>query len=263
MIKNHFKTLFLILMFFARPVSCEELKGNQEVIGLTESWLSSIGEPQEDTPEAFAWYSSIPHPRFNCILHFSYRDHLEKHIDELIGKAPSNAPITFWLDPKSCAPGLREVLKNRNFIPAGSYPSMSWDVTPTPSPKLEIRDADMEIFHEILGASLHYSEEVKQGSLRLLREKKGEHYIVHLDGKPVGTGTLFIQGDIGAVFHVATLPEYQKRGVGRAMMQFIMHQASNRGLKKLVLVSSHVAERLYLSLGFQKVDDVEIYIREG
>lgn len=79
----------------------------------------------------------------------------------------------------------------------------------------------------------------------------------------MGTGTLFIQGDKGAVFHVATLPEYQKRGVGRAMMQFIMHQASNRGLKKLVLVSSHVAERLYLSLGFQKVDDVEIYIREG
>jgi ribosomal protein S18 acetylase RimI-like enzyme len=200
--------------------------------------------------------------RFNCILRFSYANDIEAHLDSLIGKAPSNVPIAFWMDQKDSTPELIQALKNRNFVSAGFYPAMSWDVTSVEAPELEVQPADIELFHEILATCLHYNEGVKQGSLNLLRDKGGEHFIVYLEGKPVGTGTLFAKGEIGAVFHVATLPEYQKRGVGRAMMQFIMNKASEKGLKKLVLHSSHVAEKLYHSLGFQKIDDVEIYYRE-
>ena len=255
------RVLSLILMIFFRQISCEEIKG-QEIIGMTESWLSSMREPQEQSREAFAWFSSIPHPRFNCVLHFSYVEEIEEHLDSLIDKAPSDAPIAFWLDPKSSSLQLIEALKNRSFVSVGCYPAMSWDVKPTDSSQLEVRVADMEVFHEILVTCLHYNEEVKRGSLDLLRERGGEHYLIYLEGKPVVTGTLFIEGELGAVFHLATLPEYQKRGVGRAMMQFLMQKASDRGLKKLVLHSSHVAEKLYLNLGFQKIDDVEIYIRQ-
>lgn len=79
----------------------------------------------------------------------------------------------------------------------------------------------------------------------------------------MGTGSLFVRHGLGMVMHIAILSEYQKRGIGRAMMQYIMHQASERGLKKLVLYSSHVAEKLYYNLAFQKVGNAEIYIRES
>ncbi len=140
---------------------------------------------------------------------------------------------------------------------------MSWEVRSTDLPKLEVREADLEIFHDILGSCLHYNEEVKQASLNLLRGKNGEHYLIYLDGKPVGTGTLFVDNGMGMVAHVATLPEYQKQGVGRAMMQYLMNRASEHGLKKLILYSSHVAEKLYRNLGFQKIGEAEIYIREN
>jgi hypothetical protein len=41
-----------------------------------------------------------------------------------------------------------------------------------------------------------------------------------------------------------------------------MNQASKRGLKKLVLNSSSVAEKLYYSLNFQKIGEVVVYVKK-
>jgi ribosomal protein S18 acetylase RimI-like enzyme len=253
---------FLLFLLCTSPIFCAEQKGNPEILEIAKSWLRSLADPQEDGPDAFAWFYPVAHPRFNCILHFSYTENIEARLDALMAKAPSMAPIAFWVDPENCNPQVIEALKTRSFVSIGRYPAMTWEVKPTDLPKFEVREADLDVFHDILGICLNYNEEAQQASLNLLRDKRGEHYLIYLEGKPVGTGTLFVHKDMGMVAHIATLPEYQKRGIGRAMMQYIMNQASERGLKKLVLYSSHVAEKLYLNLGFQKVGDAEIYIRD-
>jgi GNAT superfamily N-acetyltransferase len=209
-----------------------------------------------------AWYSTVPHWRFNCIIRFAYEDQLEEHLDSLIGKALPNAPISVWLDPKDNNTALIEALKSRNFVVGGCYPSMSWDVEPTEAPQLDIRAVNIEEFLDTYAVCYSYSEELKQASINLLQDRSGELFLAYLDGKPVGTATLFVHGDIGMVFHVATLPEYQRKGVATAMMHYIMNQASNRGLKKLVLNSSSAAEKLYYNLEFQKVDEVVVYVRD-
>jgi ribosomal protein S18 acetylase RimI-like enzyme len=264
MFKFNFRKLFLLfVMFSAKPVFCAESRDKEEILEIAKSWLRSLSDPQEDSPKAFAWFYPVAHPRFNAILHFSHSENVEGHLDALIGRALPLAPIAFWVDPENSDSKVIEALKTRGFISSGCYPAMSWDVQPIDLPKLEVRKADLDLFHDILGICLHYNEEVKQGSLNLLREKDGEHYIIYLDEKPVGTGTLFVKNGMGMVAHIATLPDYQKRGIGRAMMQYIMNKASERGLKKLILYSSHVAEKLYQNLGFQKVGEAEIYIREN
>lgn len=256
------KTLFFTCLLFAGSLFCEELQGNREVLKMRENWLSAIAEPQEQSPEVFAWFSTVPHWRFNCILGFSYEDNLEEHLDSLINKALPNVPISVWMDPKDNNSAFIETLKSRNFALGGCYPSMIWDVQPTDAPELDIRPVNVEEFHEVYAVCSHYSEELKQAAINLLQDRSGELFLAYLEGKPIGTGTLFVHGEVGMVFHVATLPEYQRRGVGRAMMHYIMNQASNRGLKRLVLNSSSVAEKLYYSLGFQKVGEVTVYLRD-
>jgi ribosomal protein S18 acetylase RimI-like enzyme len=257
-----FKTLFLTCLLFAGSLFCQELQGSQEMFRMRESWLSAISKPQEQSPEVFAWFSKIPQWRFNAITRFAYQDKLEQHLDSLLDKAPTNMPISFWLAPKDSSSNLIEALESRNFMFSSSYPTMSWDVKSTDAPELDIRSVTIEEFYEVYAACYGYSEEIKQASINVLQDKSGELFLGYLEGKPVGTVTFFVQGDTGVVFNLATLPEYQRRGVGRAMMHHIMNQASMRGLKKLVLNSSSAAEKLYYSLGFQKVDEVIVYIRQ-
>jgi ribosomal protein S18 acetylase RimI-like enzyme len=256
------KTILLTSLLFAGSLFGEELQGNQEMFKMRENWLSAIAKPQEQSDEAFAWFSKIPHWRFNAITRFAYKDKLEEHLDSLLDKALTHVPISFWMDPKDSNSTLIEALESRNFVFSARYPTMSWDVKPTDAPELDIRSVNIEEFYEVYAACYSYSEEIKQASINVLQDRGGELFLGYLEGKPVGTVTFFVEGDTGVVFNLATLPEYQRRGIGRAMMHHIMNQASARGLKKLVLNSSSAAEKLYYSLGFQKVDEVIVYLRQ-
>ena len=138
---------------------------------------------------------------------------------------------------------------------------MTWVVKPMALPNYQIETANLDIFHNLLSAIFLYDEEVKEGFAKLLENVDAENYLINLDGKPVGTGTLISNGKIGGIFNIATLPEYQKRGCGRSMMQFLMNRASVIGLKKLVLLSSPIAEKLYSNLEFTKCFNIEIYAR--
>ncbi len=256
------KNVFLNCLLIAGSLLCGKLQGSQEVLKMREDWLSAIAEPQEKSRDVFAWYSTVPHWRFNCIIRFAYEDQLEEHLDALINKAPPSAPISVWLDPKDNNSAFIEALKSRNFVLGGCYPSMSWDVQPTEAPELDIRSVNIQEFFDVYAVCYSYSEELKQAAINLLQDRSGELFLAYLEGKPVGTATLFVHGDIGMVFHVATLPDYQRRGVATAMMHYIMNQASNRGLKKLVLNSSSAAEKLYNNLEFKKGDEVIVYLRD-
>lgn len=253
---------FCFLILLVGVISAEEGVAVREILDITQHWCASISRPQENSQDVFAWFNPIPHPRVNCIFDFSHEDDVGAKLDSLLDKAPSGVPVAFWIHPKNRSEVLIKTLRHRQFGFVGTFPAMIWEVQPVEDPSLEVQPADMSVFHQILAEALRFNPDVQKGYATLLEEKGGEHYLVYLDGKPIGTGTLFIKEDMGAVFHIATLPEYQRRGAGRAMMQFLMNKAYTMGLKRLVLHSSHVGEKLYASLGFQKDHDIEVYMRE-
>jgi ribosomal protein S18 acetylase RimI-like enzyme len=65
-----------------------------------------------------------------------------------------------------------------------------------------------------------------------------EKYLLYVDGNPIATGILVLHEDGGGIFNIAVLPEYQKKGYGRAIMQFLMNRAYSLDLHQLVLLSS-------------------------
>lgn len=85
----------------------------------------------------------------------------------------------------------------------------------------------------------------------ITKQIQSRYFVVALiDGKVVGTGSL--DGDeIKAVF---VDPSYQRRGVGRAMMEELEGYARTMGLKEVMLKSSITAYDFYMRLDYLLVE---------
>lgn len=215
-----------------------------------ESFYNAMLPAQVNDDGAFAWFSGIPHPLFNAVMH------INEEVETIISQAPPGIPLSFWVHRENKTANLAEALLQKGFQPAIRCPLMTWRVEPISSPPAVIVPADMEVFHRILGLD----GAVKEGFAKLLGNIEAENYLISLEGKPVGTGTLFPKGKNGGIFNVATLPEYQKRGCGKAMTRFLMHRAATLGLEKLLLLSTPLAEKLYSDLGFTPVLEIDMYL---
>lgn len=258
-----FSFFYLIFLFFTHPIQSEESMEKFKILQDFENFYNAMQPAQENTKEAFIWFSGIPDPIFNAVMHLSCNHNLIQKVDAIIENAPPGLPIAFWVHPENHAEGLAKTLTQKGFQPLIVCPLMAWSVTPIAMPSADIRkaDADMTIFHDILATTFHLDQATKEGFVQLLGKIKAENYLLYLEDKPVGIGTLFPTEKVGGIFDIAVLPDYQKHKCGKAMMEFLMKRAHDLGLEKLILLSSPVAEKLYSDLGFEKCFDIEIYAR--
>lgn len=234
----------------------------KEVLSTLEESYDALFPAKEKSKEAFVWFTEVPHSRLNAVTHVA-TDNVEAKVEEIIEKAPSNIPLSFWIHPLNCAPNLAEELLQRGFTRFGRFPAMIWYVKKTDmQPEHVVKVAeDMDLFHEILAQTLHYQKNVKKGFQQILDKENVENFLVYVDETPVGTASLWITGKKAVLMNVMVLPEYQRRGAGRSISQHIMKRAHELGLEKVMLRSSPAAEKLYMNLGFEKVFDIDIYTR--
>lgn len=177
--------------------------------------------------------------------------------------SPAGHPVSFWVHPGIRAEGLAEILKKKGFAPIITCPLMAWPIRPIRTPEWDIRPAkkDMGIFNQITSLVFHFDEQTKQKYANNLKTYDSENYLFFVNNEPIATGTLFSNRGVGGIFNIAVLPDHQKKGYGRAMMEFLMQRANELYLKQLVLLSSPVAEKLYKNLEFEKVFEIEMYAR--
>ena len=225
-----------------------------------ENFYNLMHPAQENTAQVFAWFSGIPHPFFNAVMHLSEHNHLMETVDTLIRKAPIGVPISFWVHSQNNATGLTTILEQRGFQPLISCPLMSWSAKPVVVSDIDMRIADSEIFCDILSTVFHFNKAVRDGFSQLIKGKCGlENYLLYSDGQPVGTGSLFPSEKMGGIFNFAILPDHQKKGFGKHIMQYLKKRAYALGLEKLILLSSPETEKLYMDLDFEKCFEIDIY----
>ena len=226
-----------------------------------ENFYDLLTPAQENTPEFFVWFSGIPHPLFNAIMHLKHEDVQEK-VETLVSQAPQNLPFSFWVHSQNGTNNLIEVLHAKGFQPIATCPLMTWHVNTIPLPQHRIETANLDIFCDLLGKIFHFDEPTKESFANLLDNVvQAKNYILYHENQSIGTGTLVVNEKIGGVFNVGILPEYQKKGYGRAMMQFLMNKASNLGLDHVVLLSSPNTENFYSHLNFTKDLDIDVYVK--
>ena len=90
-------------------------------------------------------------------------------------------------------------------------------------------------------------------------ERRENHFplLFICDGVPVGTVRLDIgpaHADPGTVRLVAIVPQYQRQGIGRAMMHALERLAADKGLTRLEVHAAPDAVAFYKKLGWLLVD---------
>lgn len=87
------------------------------------------------------------------------------------------------------------------------------------------------------------------------------HSIVVVDGVDVGRIWVERNADEIRLLDIALLPEWRNRGIGRVLLEGLIAEAreSGRPIRDSVYKDNPGAFRLYRRLGFEVVDDLEVY----
>ena len=136
-----------------------------EILKRFESCYEVAKSAEENSDQAFAWFTNIPDPFFNAIMHLTC-DNVGTKVDALINKVAVGIPISFWVHSQNRAEGLVDILKARGFGPIITCPLMAWSVQPVVSPECDIRPADMQIFHQIMSTVYQFGQMSKQNLRR-------------------------------------------------------------------------------------------------
>src|SRR5690242_13104460 len=94
-----------------------------------EACYETLNPASENRSEAFAWFSGLPHPLFNAIMHLECKN-LSSKLDKLIDQGRSKGPLSVWAPVGDQR--LIDALTTRNFTPIGTCPLMKWSVQSIP-----------------------------------------------------------------------------------------------------------------------------------
>jgi GNAT superfamily N-acetyltransferase len=84
-------------------------------------------------------------------------------------------------------------------------------------------------------------------------------YLVYDAGQPVSTVATIMAGAIVGVWSMGTLPDQQRKGVGRALLGHVMEQHRAQGARAFYLWSTPAGQRLYEQLGYRTVTELSVW----
>jgi GNAT superfamily N-acetyltransferase len=89
-----------------------------------------------------------------------------------------------------------------------------------------------------------------------------ETYVAWGDDGPVCTVSVTLTGATGGISLMATAPEHQGKGMGRALLTQVIDDYRRRGVQRFHLGATEAGRPLYTSLGFELVADLPVWILE-
>ena len=83
-------------------------------------------------------------------------------------------------------------------------------------------------------------------------DKHSPLFIAYKDKKPVGTGRIIIEGNIGKIGRVAVLKDYRNSGIGsQIILEMLDYLKQNSEVKEVRLGAQSKAIKFYENLGFK------------
>ena len=133
-------------------------------------------------------------------------------------------------------------------------------MTSKPQPRVEVRriatPVDLEKAFEIRRRVFLMEQNVPQDEEFDEDDKKALHVLAVVDGKAVATGRLVFREEYARVGRMAVLAEHRTHGIGRAILQELVHAATERGVRRIVLHAQVHAIGFYQAFGFQASGEV-------
>jgi ribosomal protein S18 acetylase RimI-like enzyme len=167
---------------------------------------------------------------------------------------------------------------------AGGFGARGWQVDTTVYMALRQprdRDPDALLAVEVSAQEQRAIERVTLGEEAFAREDEVREMLIDarvarqavvdecrfvagvIDGRHVGSTTLYVVGDIAQVEDVATLKAFRRRGVARAMVSLAVDLAGGAGLTWIAADDNDWPKDLYFKLGFRPMGRVVSFTRVG
>lgn len=86
------------------------------------------------------------------------------------------------------------------------------------------------------------------------KSKEIKYFVVEIDKKVIGIGGY----DSQKIHTLFISPKYQKKGYGRLVLERILFEAKNKGIKSLFTWSTVFATNFYKSFGFKIVKEIDL-----
>ena len=93
-----------------------------------------------------------------------------------------------------------------------------------------------------------------------ITETSGVETYIAWDGeKPMSVVSVTLTGNTAAISAMATLPEHQGKGMGRALLSHAIADYRQRGVTRFHLTSSPAGLSLYTSVGFGRIAELSVW----
>jgi GNAT superfamily N-acetyltransferase len=183
-------------------------------------------------------------------------------------------PFWWWVFPSSQSPATIHMLKAKGFSFIESIPSMLADLTLLPDEEtfntavtiMRVRNKeDLNLWEEVSFSGFDFPHETQEqyhrfvSTFNLSADSPQKFFLACLNGKPVATSLLFLNGNVGGIYFVTTLAGQRKKGFGQALTKATMRFAKIVGARYATLQSSPDGLRAYQQAGFKEFCRVDVY----
>lgn len=227
-----------------------------------------------DTPEikyifTKKWQSRIFMANFNEKNASDNILHVISRLKEL------NIPALWFVSPISCPKNLEKLLKEYNFTYQNKWRAMAIDLKKMPPefniPEgMEIKEVqsleELKIWTDILVQSFEFPliESYKKYFINAgLEGLNFNYYLGYFNEKPVSTSILFKGKDSAGIFYIGTIPSARRKGIAKAMVNYILNESKNQGYNICALQASELGYHLYKKIDFEEYYVTNIYRWKG
>jgi len=227
-------------------------------------------------PDAQWLIADIRHTAFNRVMYACFEpDQADARIEEILAQYQQRGlPQVWMIGPSSQPSDLGERLQKHGLSYLGGYPGMVARLTPPMAASswpdgfsiCQVSDEDrLKEWLSIVSIAYAHPAFVSQAlfelylSLITREESPCRLYLGFLKGTAAAASLLLSGETVAGIFSVATLPQFRRRGLGRAITLATMQQAQAMGYTLAALASTQMGINVYRGLGFVECCRLDIY----
>jgi len=208
--------------------------------------------------------SGLPDDTFNYAIDadFSSTDATKKILEVTDYFAKKNSPFSWWISPHDQPSDLPAYLENHGYKNTENNYAMyfnldAWDGEIFSIPKLTIaRVTDEKSLHDfalvLANDDIAFKTYFSWIASILTNDDPIEYYVGYVDGKPVVRGLSCYFAQVAGLHWLSTVPSERRKGYGRAMQEYRLKRAKDRGYHIAVLQASNEGYPLYRQLGYNE-----------
>ena len=243
-----------------------------ELHGLTMRGIAALianspGYFSRTTSRSALLSSGEPCPDLNMIMIGPDAD-APRFLEESVSQVRRQGLQAVAMLTPDIAPALEPTCRRLGLTALGNMPVMTFDVSGPSGAGAAcefVRVADAltsALAGDVQSAAFELPRECVARSLDTVHLTAGgpETFIALSQGKPVAAMTVIRFGEQAGIWTMATLPEHQRKGIGRALMTCVLEQYRQAGVSRFFLSASEAGRALYLKMGFSTVGEYSVWL---